>query len=193
MDIKQRTVGEKEVIDEDEKEENTTEVKDDGVEEVKAADVEEEVKEAEEEEVVEEESWRVLVEVTPPYLVAGLGMVGAGLLLDTVQHWEVYRELPELFIMVPALIGLKGNLEMTLASRLSTHANLGHLDTIEQIVAMGRANLALLQVQGVVVGALAACLATAMAWAGDPGQAWQGSDGQVPSVGDQQCGHRLPG
>ena len=27
------------------------------------------------------------------------------------------RDLPELFIMVPALIGLKGNLEMTLASR----------------------------------------------------------------------------
>jgi len=116
------------------------------------------------------ESWSsVLFQVSPPYLCAGLGMVAAGLVLDSVQYWPVFQTLPELFIMVPALIGLKGNLEMTLASRLSTHANLGHLDTIEQIVAMGRANLALLQVQGVVVGALAACLATAMAWAGDPG------------------------
>ena len=56
-------------------------------------------------------------QVTPPYLCAGLGMVGAGLVLDAVQYWAVFRRLPELFIMVPALIGLKGNLEMTLASR----------------------------------------------------------------------------
>lgn len=36
------------------------------------------------------------------------------------QHWDVFRELSEVFILVPALVGLKGNLEMTLASRLST-------------------------------------------------------------------------
>jgi solute carrier family 41 len=53
-------------------------------------------------------------------LIAGLGMVGAGIVLDTVQHWTVFKEINELFILVPALLGLKGNLEMTLASRLST-------------------------------------------------------------------------
>ena len=74
-----------------------------------------------------------MFQVSPPYLCAGLGMVGAGLVLDSVQYWAVFRSLPELFIMVtiiiviviiiistvqvPALIGLKGNLEMTLASR----------------------------------------------------------------------------
>jgi len=64
------------------------------------------------------ESWsEILTQVTPPYLCAGLGMVGAGLVLDAVQYWPVFMSLPELFIMVPALIGLKGNLEMTLASR----------------------------------------------------------------------------
>lgn len=36
------------------------------------------------------------------------------------QHWEVFKEMSEVFILVPALVGLKGNLEMTLASRLST-------------------------------------------------------------------------
>lgn len=36
------------------------------------------------------------------------------------QHWEVFKEISEVFILVPALVGLKGNLEMTLASRLST-------------------------------------------------------------------------
>lgn len=36
------------------------------------------------------------------------------------QHWDVFRTITEVFILVPALVGLKGNLEMTLASRLST-------------------------------------------------------------------------
>ena len=36
------------------------------------------------------------------------------------QHWQVYKDISEIFILVPALLGLKGNLEMTLASRLST-------------------------------------------------------------------------
>ena len=36
------------------------------------------------------------------------------------QHWAVFKHVPEVFILVPALLGLKGNLEMTLASRLST-------------------------------------------------------------------------
>jgi len=114
------------------------------------------------------EHWSsVLIQVTPPYLCAGLGMVGAGIVLDSVQYWQVFQTLPELFIMVPALIGLKGNLEMTLASRLSTHANLGDLDTFEQTMVMGSANLALIQVQGVVVGALASVIAMLMAWLGD--------------------------
>lgn len=32
----------------------------------------------------------------------------------------MFTEISEVFILVPALLGLKGNLEMTLASRLST-------------------------------------------------------------------------
>ena len=99
----------------------------------------EEVKQEEEE---EEEGWLdVAGEVLLPYLCAGLGMVAAGLLLDTVQSWPVFQAMPELFILVPALLGLKGNLEMTLASRLSTAAWLGSLDT-----SRGVAELALTQV-----------------------------------------------
>ena len=58
--------------------------------------------------------------------------------------------------MVPALLGLKGNLEMTLASRLSTHANLGHLDKKENCLSMIVGNMALIQVGGGVPGVLSA-------------------------------------
>lgn len=36
------------------------------------------------------------------------------------QHWDIFLNVTEIFILVPPLLGLKGNLEMTLASRLST-------------------------------------------------------------------------
>jgi solute carrier family 41 len=41
------------------------------------------------------------------------------------QHWDVFIHISEVFILVPALLGLKGNLEMTLASRLSTQVSPG--------------------------------------------------------------------
>ena len=66
----------------------------------------------------------ITLQILFPFTVAGLGMVGAGIVLDIVQHWKVFEEINELFILVPALLGLKGNLEMTLASRLSTQVKL---------------------------------------------------------------------
>ena len=61
--------------------------------------------------------WVTLSQIFFPFLLAGLGMVAAGIVLDIVQHWTVFIQITELFILVPALLGLKGNLEMTLASR----------------------------------------------------------------------------
>ena len=55
-----------------------------------------------------DEGWgTTLLQIGLPFLVAGLGMVAAGLVLDDVQHWPVFSEVPELFILVPALLGLK--------------------------------------------------------------------------------------
>lgn len=71
-----------------------------------------------------ESFWSITFEILFPFTIAGLGMVGAGIVLDIVQHWTVFEKINELFILVPALLGLKGNLEMTLASRLSTQVKM---------------------------------------------------------------------
>lgn len=97
----------------------------------------------------------LIVQIVIPFFFAGFGMMAAGLLLDAVQHWSVYEDIVELFILVPALLGLKGNLEMTLASRLSTAANLGHLDTRSKSWSLTWGNLALVQTQALVVATLA--------------------------------------
>ncbi|KAJ0174582.1 hypothetical protein K1T71_009690 [Dendrolimus kikuchii] len=105
------------------------------------------------------------VQMFASFLLAGFGMVAASLLLDVVQHWEVFDKVSEVYILVPALLGLKGNLEMTLASRLSTHAHLGHLDTNLWSLVVG--NLCLIQCQAVLVGFLAAMAAVTMGWIPD--------------------------
>ncbi|KAH0559024.1 hypothetical protein KQX54_000690 [Cotesia glomerata] len=79
-------------------------------------------------------------------------------------HWPVYQVVSEVYILVPALLGLKGNLEMTLASRLSTHANLGHMDTQKHQWTLIIGNSALIQCQSMVVGLLASLAAVIFGW-----------------------------
>lgn len=69
--------------------------------------------------------------------------------------------------MIPALLGLKGNLEMTLASRLSTQANLGRLDSSIEKWKIAIGNIALTQCQATIVGFLAALFAIVMGWLPD--------------------------
>jgi len=108
--------------------------------------------------------WQIVLQVFPTYLMAGCGMVGAGLLLDHVQDWPAFENVPEILIIVPPLLGLKGNLEMTLAARMSTAANLGHLDQRKVAISTVIGNLILVQCQGIVVGFLASLCGLAMGW-----------------------------
>lgn len=116
------------------------------------------------------------VQVFLPFLLAGMGSVAASLLLDHVKGWPVYVAYRELFVLIPPLLGLNGNLEMTLVARLSTqilrasleaaqgreeHVNLDRLTTIKSQLKQAAANMALLQCQSTVVALVAVGLALA--------------------------------
>ncbi|CAG5122129.1 unnamed protein product [Candidula unifasciata] len=112
----------------------------------------------------EESSLSIISQVSLPFLIAGYGMVAAGMVLDIVQHWDVFTNVKEIFILVPALLGLKGNLEMTLASRLSTQANLGNMESRKEVLKMVGGNMALIQAQAIVVGFLSSVTAMVFGW-----------------------------
>ncbi|CAG5958297.1 unnamed protein product [Menidia menidia] len=111
------------------------------------------------------ESMRSMVlQILVPFLLAGLGTVSAGILLDVVQSWDVFQEITEILILVPAVLGMKGNLEMTLASRLSTAVNAGRMDNSREKWMLIVGNLALKQLQATVLGLLASLMATLLGW-----------------------------
>lgn len=86
-------------------------------------------------------------QVFVPFLLAGMGSVAASLLLDHVKDWPVYSAYRELFVLIPPLLGLNGNLEMTLVARMSTQVNLDRLNTFKSQLRQAAANMALLQVR----------------------------------------------
>ncbi|XP_075894009.1 solute carrier family 41 member 2 [Nelusetta ayraudi] len=106
----------------------------------------------------------LVLQILVPFLLAGLGTVSAGILLELVQNWDVFLEVTEIFILVPAVLGMKGNLEMTLASRLSTAVNTGKMESPREKWMLIVCNLALKQLQATVLGLLASVMATLLGW-----------------------------
>ena len=103
--------------------------------------------------------WKAVLEVSPCFFLAGMGMVASGALLEyTTGNMKVFRDVPALIILVPALLGLKGNLEMTLGARLGSHANKNELEG-ETFWPIVNSNLMAIQGQAIVVGTVASMLA----------------------------------
>uniref|UniRef100_A0A2I2Y734 Solute carrier family 41 member n=1 Tax=Gorilla gorilla gorilla TaxID=9595 RepID=A0A2I2Y734_GORGO len=118
---------------------------------------------------LKETSFSIGLQVLFPFLLAGFGTVAAGMVLDIVQHWEVFQKVTEVFILVPALLGLKGNLEMTLASRLSTAVSVlaGRSGAQRGLWRLGEGYEPFSTVQATVVGFLASIAAVVFGWIPD--------------------------
>ncbi|GAA5845297.1 hypothetical protein JCM11251_006392 [Rhodosporidiobolus azoricus] len=104
----------------------------------------------------------MLRETLPVLLFSLFGAVLTGELLERLQTWRVFIRIEELFILVPILLNLKGNLEMNLAARFSTSANIGELDLRATRRSLVLGNLALLQVQALIVSLISGLLAFAL-------------------------------
>uniref|UniRef100_A0A2A4JCT5 SLC41A/MgtE integral membrane domain-containing protein n=1 Tax=Heliothis virescens TaxID=7102 RepID=A0A2A4JCT5_HELVI len=107
----------------------------------------------------EERWWNTLMQVAVPFFIAGCGTIGAGLVLGTVRDWDVFINVSAIFVLVPSLSGLKGNLDMCLASRLSTQANLGNMKSSREVISMVVGNISLVQVQAIVAATVVSIFA----------------------------------
>lgn len=74
----------------------------------------------------------IILQVCLPFILAGFGNMAAGLTFDHVSKWRAFKSVPMFVVVLPSLIGMKGHIEMTLASRLSTLSNLKMLATSYQ-------------------------------------------------------------
>ena len=112
---------------------------------------------------VEETAKVIFNQVFIPFLLAGFGNVGAGLILQRATGWSVFKNTPELYLLVSSFMGFKGNFEMTLAARLATSANLGEWEgkSKREMIKMCYGNIALIQYQSMIVAIITAILAIA--------------------------------
>lgn len=103
--------------------------------------------------------WSIAREAFPTLIVSVLSLMFSGELLVHLAHWPVFQKVDKLFILIPILLNMKGNLEMNLSLRMSTSANIGELDVRRTRETLIKGNLALLQVQALIVSMFAGVLA----------------------------------
>lgn len=103
--------------------------------------------------------WEIGRETLPTLIVSVVSLMFSGELLVHLARWPVFRKVDKLFILIPILLNMKGNLEMNLSLRMSTSANIGELDVRRTRETLIRGNMALLQVQALIVSMFAGVLA----------------------------------
>ncbi|WWC86829.1 uncharacterized protein L201_001708 [Kwoniella dendrophila CBS 6074] len=106
----------------------------------------------------------LLLESTPSLLLSLIGLVFTGELLEHLARWRVFRRVDELFILIPMIGNLKGNLEMCLSARLGTSSNIGELNHKKIRKSMLLANLTLLGLQALLISCLAAFISFFLGW-----------------------------
>lgn len=111
--------------------------------------------------------WSICKEALPTLLLSLLSLIFSGELLIHLARWPVFLKVDKLFILLPILLNLKGNLEMNLSLRMSTSANIGELDIRRTRATLIVGNMTLLQVQALIVSAAAGILAFVLGLAGD--------------------------
>ncbi|CAD6189638.1 unnamed protein product [Caenorhabditis auriculariae] len=98
-----------------------------------------------------ETTMEIFMQSVIPFLLAGLGSISAGLLLSYAhQNFKLLREVSLFLAIMPPLQGMKGNLDMTFCSRLSTMAHKGDFARPGHCEVLLR-NIALIQGQSVFV------------------------------------------
>lgn len=105
------------------------------------------------------QAWEISKEALPTLALSLLSLMFSGELLVHLARWPVFLKVDKLFILIPILLNLKGNLEMNLSLRMSTSANIGELDIRRTRETLIVGNMTLLQVQALIVSAGAGILA----------------------------------
>ena len=95
--------------------------------------------------------WTVFRQMLIPFIISGLGQVIAGLILNTVSKWEVFRKIPHLLSMISPFLGMVTNIKSTLASRMTVQTNIGSLDSWTDLRHFLAGNLKVVQCQATVV------------------------------------------
>lgn len=102
--------------------------------------------------------WQISREALPTLSLSLVSLCLSGELLIHLAKWPVFTRVDKLFILIPILLNLKGNLEGNLSLRMSTSANIGELDVRRTRETLIFGNLALLQVQALIVSLFAGIL-----------------------------------
>lgn len=102
---------------------------------------------------------RMFCESFPILILCGMGAVLAGSIFGHMT--DVFTMIPGLIVIVPGIIGLRGNINSAMGSRLSSAVHLGMVDTEKLFGTETKENIT----SSVVLSALISILAGVAGWA----------------------------